>query len=216
MYRHTILLLALLGGGTHAGVAVAGDATVECVSHNYQYSECYAPLRSPQLVYQSSHSACIINRTWGFNPRTSRIWVNDGCSGVFADPGGYHHGQGGTSDAGARKYDQRGHDTGAVIAGALVGALLEGAVSSSGKKHSTSNNYAYTGRSGSGYTGCHGSGCLVDDPGYVADPPEPGQSQFSSPATYDPPPEPGQGSFSDDAPPEPGQTEMSSGSDDDN
>lgn len=201
MYKYVILSLALLASGAPAGQAIAGDATVECLSHDYQYNECYAPLRAPQLVYQSSHSACIVNKTWGFNPMTNRIWVSEGCSGVFADPGGYHHGQSGTVDAGARQYDHRGHDTGTVLAGAILGALIEGAASSGGKKHTTTNSYVHTGRTGSGYTGCHGVGCLVDNPDYGSD--------------AGSPPEPGQTTFSDNSPPEPGQTEFSGGSDDD-
>lgn len=188
-----------------AGTLAADGVTVECMSHGYGYNECYAPLEAPQLVYQSSSAACIINRSWGFNPATSRIWVTDGCAGVFADPSGYHHGQAGTVDQGARGYGHRGHDTGALIAGALIGALVEGAASS-GHKHSTTNNYVYTQSTGSGYTGCHGVGCLVDDPddSFVPsydEPPEPGQTTFSD-------------SYSDDAPPEPGETEFSGGSGD--
>lgn len=207
MSRYMLVPLMLLAAGIPAGEAIAADATVECMSHNYQYNECYAPLRSPQLVYQSSHSACIVNNTWGFNPATSRIWVSQGCSGVFADPGGYHHGQGGTHDAGARQYDSRGYDSGAVVAGAVLGALIEGAASSSSKKHTTSNHYSYTGSSGSGYTGCHGVGCLVDNPDYSQSrsydaPPEPSRGQPTfSPArssSYDAPPEPGQNSYSED------------------
>ncbi|TDK28650.1 DUF3011 domain-containing protein [Luteimonas aestuarii] len=196
MYRNLSILAVLAGGGLLAGNATAADTTVECVSHNYAYNECYAPLSAPQLVYQSSHSACIVNRTWGFNPATRRIWVSEGCSGVFADPGGYHHGQAGSHDEGARHYDERGHDAGAAVAGLILGALIEGAASD--KKHTTSNNYTHTGRTGSGYTGCHGTGCLVDNP---------------DARSYDAPPEPGQGRFSDDSPPEPGQTEFSSNSD---
>lgn len=176
-------LLALAVGLVWIGPpssAVAGDTTVECISHNYQYNECYAPLNSPQLVYQSSHAACIVNSTWGFNPASRRIWVAQGCSGVFADPGGYHHGQAGTYDKGARTYDHRGHDNGAVVAEALLGALLVGAADSAqrkdrDKRYSTSNAYHHTHNSGSGYTGCHGVGCLVDDPDA---PPEPGQTTF--------------------------------------
>jgi hypothetical protein len=157
--------------------AVAGDTTVECISHNYQYNECYAPLSSPQLVYQSSNASCIVNRTWGFNPASRRIWVSEGCSGVFADPGGYHHGQAGSFDKGARTYDERGHDNGKVVAGAILGALLIGAAESDKKsrQHTTSNAYHHTRNAGSGYTGCHGIGCLVDDPN---GPPEPGQTTF--------------------------------------
>ena len=206
MSRFMIVPLMLFAAAIPAGKAVAGDATVECISHNYQYNECYAPLRAPQLVYQSSHSACIVNNTWGFNPATSRIWVSQGCSGVFADPGGYHHGKAGTSDRGARQYDSRGYDSGAVVAGAVLGALIEGAASSSSKKHTTSNNYYYTGRTNSGYSGCHGVGCLVDNP------------DDSRSSSYDAPPEPGQSTMtsSNDGPPEPGQDSFSGSSDDDN
>lgn len=228
MHRHTILLPVLLAAAIPAGKAIAEDVTVECKSHDYQYNECYAPLDAPQLVYQSSRAACVINRTWGFNPNTSRIWVTEGCAGVFADPGGYHHGESGTADSGARQYGHRGHDAGAVVAGAILGALIEDAASGN-KRHTTTNNYIHTGRTGTGYTGCHGTGCLVDNPDYSSDvssppepgqtsysssysyddPPEPGQTGYSSSYSYDDPPEPGQSTFSDDSPPEPGQTEMS-------
>lgn len=197
MKRYLIASLGLLAAAIPAGEAMAGDVTVECISHNYQYNECYAPLYSPQLVYQSSHSACIVNNTWGFNPATRRIWVSQGCSGVFADPGGYHHGQAGTYDQGARRYDERGHDSGAAVAGAILGALIVG-VATSDKSYSTSNHYSHTGKSGSGYTGCHGTGCLVDNPdnsGYDA-PPEPSRGQPTFRPANDGPPEPGQDSFS--------------------
>jgi hypothetical protein len=212
----------------------AAQTTVECISHNYQYNECYAPLRKPQLIHQQSHASCIVNRTWGFNARTSRIWVSEGCSGVFADPGGYHYGQAGSFDKGARTYDERGHDTGALVAGAVLGAMIEGAATS-GKKsrqHTTTNNYYYTHNSDSGYTGCHGVGCLVDDPEQevVDDRPQfdkEGNPNFDTHGNYigchgvgcevdspdsdsdssADPPEPGQTTFSDDS--------GSDGSDDD-
>ncbi|WP_149195399.1 DUF3011 domain-containing protein [Luteimonas suaedae] len=173
--KPTVLVVAATLAWLGLPAPAAAETTVECTSHNYQYNECYAPLGAPQLVYQSSHAACIVNRTWGFNPATNRIWVSDGCSGVFADPGGYHHGQAGTHDDGARSYGHRGHDTGAVVAGAVLGALILGAAESDHKHHSTSNAHHHTGNSGSGYTGCHGVGCLVDDPD---GPPEPGQTTF--------------------------------------
>ncbi|MEL1265888.1 DUF3011 domain-containing protein [Pseudoxanthomonas putridarboris] len=196
MYRHIATLSVLLGAVWLPGAASAQE-TVECISHDYQYNECYAPLDAPTLVYQSSHSACIINRTWGFNAKTRRLWVSEGCSGVFADADGYHHGQSGTFDAGARQYDHRGHDTGAVVAGALLGAVIEGALDGDKKKHTTTNSYYHTGKTGSGYTGCHGVGCLVDNPDAPAsyDVPEPGQTEFRSQRSDVP--EPGQGEFSD-------------------
>ncbi|HEX7804058.1 MAG TPA: DUF3011 domain-containing protein [Pseudoxanthomonas sp.] len=194
MYRHIVTLSVFLAAFWLPGTALA-QATVECISHNYQYNECYAPLDAPTLVYQSSHAACIINKTWGFNPKTDRVWVSEGCSGVFADANGYHHGKGGTFDAGARTYDHRGHDNGAVVAGALLGAVLEGAIDGGKKKHTTSNSYYYTGKTGSGYTGCHGAGCLVDNPdaSRSSNAPEPGQTEFRS---NDDVPEPGQTDFS--------------------
>lgn len=164
----------------------SAQETVECISYNYGYTECQAPLDDPQLVYQESHSACIVNKTWGFNPKTKRIWVNEGCSGVFANASGYHHGRSGTFDNGARTYGSRGHDTGAVVAGVLAAALLEGAAQSSHKKHTTSNAHHHAHGSNSGnsidtrpqfdsqgepnfdthgnYQGCHGVGCDVDTP----------------------------------------------------
>lgn len=154
------VILAWIGPPSPA----AAQTTVECDSHNYQYNECYAPLEDPQLVHQKSNASCIANRTWGFNPKTSRIWVAKGCSGVFADPGGYHHGQAGTFDEGARTYGPRGHDNGALVVGAILGALITSDSDKKSKQHTTSNNYYYTDRSGSGYTGCHGIGCLADDP----------------------------------------------------
>lgn len=201
MLKHIAIPFILVGSLLAVEKAAASDTTVECGSHSYGYNECYAPLKAPQLIHQSSQSACIVNRTWGFNSKTKRIWVNAGCSGVFADVGGYHHGEGGTADGNARQYDHRGRDLGELAAGLLVGELIGGAAR--GKKHTTTNNYVYTGNTGSGYTGCHGTGCLVDDPDEPA-------SQ-----SYDAPPEPGQTDFSDEAPPEPGQTDFSGGSDGD-
>ncbi len=119
--------------------------TVECRSHDYQYTECQAPLDEPQLIHQISSSSCIVNRSWGFNRDTRRIWVADGCSGVFADPVGYHHGRGDRYDDGARHYDERGHDAGKVMAGlvaaALIGAALDDDSAKKNKNYSTSNNY---------------------------------------------------------------------------
>lgn len=143
------------------------QATVECQSRDYQYAECAAPgLSRPQLIHQISYSSCILNRTWGYNPRSGYLWVSQGCAATFADVSGYHHGRGDTYDEGARRYDEKGKDGGAMIAGLLLGALIEGAVSS-GHHHNKPSN--------SGYDGCHGNGCLVDNPDA---PPEPGQIEM--------------------------------------
>lgn len=136
------------------------QSTVECRSHNYQYDECYAgPLTRPQLIHQISGASCILNRTWGFNPQSRYIWVAQGCSGVFADVGGYHHGRGDKFDKNARHYDKHGHDVGSVAAGVVIGAIIEG-LADSGKHHHTTSNYRHDGK----YSGCHGEGCLVDNP----------------------------------------------------
>lgn len=139
--------------------AQAGQ-TVECQSRHYQYGECWAgPLQQPQLIHQTSSAPCILNRTWGYNPASQYIWVAEGCQGVFADAGGYHHGRGDTFDEGARMYGDQGHDIGPVVAGAVVGALVQGMLDSGQHRHASSNYH-----DDGGYNGCHGAGCLVDDP----------------------------------------------------
>ncbi len=143
------------------------QSTVECQSRHYQYGECWAgPLAKPQLIHQTSSSPCILNRTWGYNPKSKHIWVAQGCSGIFADVGGYHHGRGDTFDANARMYDHRGHDVGAVVTGAVLGAIVQGMADDHkhNRQHTTSN-YAAS----SGYNGCHGVGCLVDNPDEAID-----------------------------------------------
>lgn len=143
------------------------QSTVECQSRHYQYGECWAgPLKQPQLIHQTSSSSCILNRTWGYNPTSGYIWVAEGCSGVFADVGGYHHGRGDSFDENARMYDHRGHDAGSVVAGAVLGAIVAGVVDDrNSNRHHTTSNYDYS----DDYNGCHGVGCLVDNPDEVVD-----------------------------------------------
>ncbi len=142
---------------------VKAETTIECQSIDYQYTECWGgSLSKPQLINQISSSPCILNRTWGYNPASRYLWVAEGCSGVFADVGGYHYGRGGGTDPNARAYDNHGHDVGAAVGGAIVAALVAGMLDGSHKDHSHST----TNRgSSNGYSGCHGTGCLVDDPG---------------------------------------------------
>jgi len=137
------------------------QATVECHSRNYEYDECYGGvLKQPQLIHQISSSACILNRTWGYNGQSKYIWVSRGCAGVFADVAGYHHGRGDGFDENARSYDDRGHDVGAVVGGVVLGAILESLASDSHKKSHTTSNYNKSNE----YNGCHGIGCQVDNP----------------------------------------------------
>lgn len=164
--RYVLAAVLLLGVPALATEAKA-QSTVECQSRHYQYGECFAgPLRQPQLIHQISGSPCILNRSWGYNPKSRYIWVAQGCAGVFADVGGYHHGRGDTFDPSARMYDHRGHDVGAVVTGAVVGALIEGmAEDDRHKRRHTTSNY----RDDDGYNGCHGVGCLVDNPDVAVD-----------------------------------------------
>lgn len=143
-------------------VPAAAQATVECHSIHYQYNECWAgQLQAPQLVHQISGSACIVNRSWGFNRRSGYVWVAQGCSAVFADVRGYHHGRGDTWDDDARGYSDHGHDAGALVAGAVLGAIIAGAAEGKDRRHTTSNvDYDRS----PAYSGCHGIGCKVDNP----------------------------------------------------
>lgn len=94
MFRYA-LLAALFFGAPLTSFEAKAQSTVECQSRNYQYDECWAgPLAKPQLIHQVSGAPCILNRTWGYNPKSKYIWVAQGCQGVFADVSGYHHGRG--------------------------------------------------------------------------------------------------------------------------
>lgn len=148
--KNATLLVIAAAGFSFASTQSNAQETIECRSHDYAYTECRAPLDEPQLIHQISSTSCIINRTWGFNPKTRRLWVADGCAGVFADPQGYHYGRGDRHDADARYYDERGHDSGKLAAGlvaaVLVGAALDNDSKSDKKKrkhsdYTTSNDY---------------------------------------------------------------------------
>lgn len=157
-----IAIAALALGSTWFAPEAKAQATVECHSRDYHYGECFAgPLKKPQLIHQISSSSCILNKTWGYNPKSRYVWVAQGCSGVFADVGGYHYGRGDGFDKNARMYNHRGNDVGAVVGGAVLGALIEGLASDDRRKrrHTTSNY-----RDHGGYNGCHGVGCMVDNP----------------------------------------------------
>ncbi|MDS1137493.1 DUF3011 domain-containing protein [Nitratireductor indicus] len=165
MLKYLASAAMLLGPSLTITPAQAGG-TVECHSRNYQYGECWAgPLSKPQLIHQISSRPCILNRTWGYNPKSKYLWVAQGCSGVFADVAGYHHGRGDTFDSNARQYDHHGHDVGSVIAGAVIGALIEGLAEDNDKHHHSTSNY----RDHGGYNGCHGNGCRVTNPNEVID-----------------------------------------------
>ena len=64
-------------------------ATIVCESRNYLQSQCGAgvPLRRVWVAEQRSQAPCIEGQTWGWNDRA--VWVNAGCSAVFAYEGRY-------------------------------------------------------------------------------------------------------------------------------
>ncbi len=169
--RILLPILAAVGALLVVAPASAKD-TVECISKSYKYVECNSgPLDKPVLIYQSSDADCVMNRTWGFSPRDKYIWVSDGCSGVFADSNGYHHGKADSYDQGARSYDSTGHDAGLLI-GALLGAAILDNMDDKDKSHNKSKDHYSSNRdrdnerysAPSDYDGCHGIGCLVDNP----------------------------------------------------
>lgn len=129
---------ALLAGLWSASAQAAAEDGVPCRSHDFGYTECAAPgLTQPQLVYQMSSSACIVNRTWGFDRGRKMLWVDNGCAGRFADVDGYHHGRTGQFDAGAHRYGIHGEDLGPFVGGKALGAFFEGAESSAGAATAT-------------------------------------------------------------------------------
>ncbi len=81
-----VVVLPLIALALGAQSVVAGSSeTVECRSQNYQRVECPVPFRRALLLEQKSRSACIEGQSWGL--RRGRLWVSDGCAGVFGDAG---------------------------------------------------------------------------------------------------------------------------------
>lgn len=75
-----------------------GQQTVSCGSPQHRLLRCQVPgnWRGVQLVQQTSKSACIEGRSWGFD--RGGIWVDRGCGGVFAAAGGWQPGPGWNQD----------------------------------------------------------------------------------------------------------------------
>jgi len=72
------------GGGWRPGPGWDNRFNVGCSSDNYQYTFCSVDVGHRGRVYfdrQTSNSACIEGRTWGWN--RAGIWVNQGCAGIF-------------------------------------------------------------------------------------------------------------------------------------
>ena len=82
------------GGGIWVNSGCAGEFgfqggrpagnTIVCESRNYERSFCevQAQISRAWLLEQESEAACVEGQTWG--ARGNGIWVNQGCSGVFA------------------------------------------------------------------------------------------------------------------------------------
>jgi hypothetical protein len=75
-------LFAVEGGGPPPGPP--GINRVACESRDYQQSFCPAGPRVARawVVEQRSQAPCVNGQTWGF--QGNGIWVNQGCSAIFA------------------------------------------------------------------------------------------------------------------------------------
>lgn len=107
-----IAACATAGATSKPAAPAAAPIVIGCSSSSYRYTECKTSFRQPQLVRQISKSPCIVNRSWGFNRQTGRIWVSAGCAGVFGEASGFHYGQANLYDSNAHYYDDRGAYTG--------------------------------------------------------------------------------------------------------
>lgn len=65
-----------------------GTQTISCGSPQYNLLRCPVPRdwRGVRIVQQTSKSACVEGRTWGYD--RGSVWVDKGCGGVFAPGGG--------------------------------------------------------------------------------------------------------------------------------
>lgn len=123
------------------------QSVVRCESIKNRYNECDAPWRSAKLIEQSSRAPCIAGDSWGFNGTTQRLWVSQGCRGVF------------TYGAQARSSYSRNAD-------ALAAAIAEE------ERKERERLRREREREANAYNDCHGIGCFVDNPdapvdGYV-------------------------------------------------
>ncbi|MDR3385456.1 MAG: DUF3011 domain-containing protein [Rudaea sp.] len=72
------------GGGWHPGPDWDNRFEITCGSPQYQRYFCQVDVGGGGRVYlrqQTSNSACIEGRTWGWN--RGGVWVDQGCGGVF-------------------------------------------------------------------------------------------------------------------------------------
>jgi len=102
---------------------MAQTGGLTCSSDDGGYRYCRADTQNQvQLTRQISGSRCQLGYSWGYDPRG--IWVDRGCRAQFT----YGRGR---SDGGS--------NTGAVIAGGILGALILGAAVASSKSDNDDN-----------------------------------------------------------------------------
>lgn len=162
----------------------AGANRIVCSSANYRYSYCGVDTRrGVQLTSRLSKARCQYGKSWGYDG--GGVWVDNGCSAEFAV-------------AGSGRKPSPGDAAAAIIVGGIVGAILD----NNDKHGHRSDNYyprpkprrndrwidptPQFDRDGNpnfdthgNYQGCHGVGCMVDNPDDTrGGPPEPGQTTF--------------------------------------
>ncbi|MEO6967083.1 MAG: DUF3011 domain-containing protein [Rhodanobacteraceae bacterium] len=72
------------GGGWRPGPDWNRQIRLSCDSHGYNYSMCQVDVGrrgDVRLMRQTSSSACVRGRSWGWN--RAGVWVDKGCSGDF-------------------------------------------------------------------------------------------------------------------------------------
>lgn len=147
----------------------AGAKRVVCSSADYRYSYCGVDTRGGvQLTNRLSKSRCQYGRSWGYDG--GGIWVDNGCSAEFLV-------------AGSGRRPSPGDAAAAIIVGGIVGAILD---NNNRHGHHSDNYYPRPqprrddrwidptpqfDREGNpnfdthgNYQGCHGVGCMVDNP----------------------------------------------------
>jgi hypothetical protein len=70
------------GGGNNGGGWGGGGQVISCDSNDQRLRRCNVSIRrDARLVRQTSRTACVEGRTWGFD--RDGVWVNGGCRGQF-------------------------------------------------------------------------------------------------------------------------------------
>jgi hypothetical protein len=107
--------LGLLAGAAMVSTPVQAER-IRCESSNGNYRSCAADTRyGVTLVRQLSQQGCWRNDTWGAD--RNRIWVNHGCRAEFETGGG-------SAGGGSHSNDDSGKVVGALILGAIAGAVI--------------------------------------------------------------------------------------------